>query len=265
MDTLRLYLKLIRISMQSQMQYRADFFVGIANVIFLNVVNLSLIGILVNRFDHMNGWNVWELVFLYCLWLIGHSLYSLFFWHMADLEEYLIQGTFDRFLLRPASPFVQFIGREIQYIGFADILVAVTGLSLAYTRLGLSWTWVEWAFFGAAAISATVIETALALMMASIAFWTGRSEAGVEVMSEFSMLVQRYPVDILGGWFRLVVTGLLPVAFMNYYPSLILLGKASGDSWGWLSYLSPAVATILVLAAVAVWRQALSHYQSAGG
>ena len=263
---LRLYLKLIRISMQSQMQYRVDFFIGMANVIFLNVVNLSLIGILVSRFRHMNGWAVWELVFLYCLWLLGHSLYSLFFWHMPDLEEYLIQGTFDRFLLRPASPFVQFIGREIQYIGFADVLVAISGLSLAYTRLGLSWTWAEWGFFFAAAASGAVIETTLALMIASIAFWTGRSEAGVEVMNEFSMLVQRYPVDILGGWFRLVVTGLLPVAFMNYYPSLVLLGKVSGDTtWVWLSYLSPAVALLLVAAAATVWGQALRHYQSAGG
>lgn len=110
-----------------------------------------------------------------------------------------------------------------------------------------------------------MIETTLALMIASIAFWTGRSEAGVEVLSEFSLLVQRYPGDILGGWFRLVVTGLLPVAFMNYYPSLILLGKASGDPWEWLSYLSPAVAVLLAVAAAVVWRQALRHYQSAGG
>lgn len=264
MDALRLYVKLIGISMQSQMQYRADFFVGIANVIFLNVVNLSLIGILVSRFEHMGGWGVWELVFLYCLWLLGHSLYSLFFWHMAELEEYIVQGTFDRFLLRPASPFVQFIGREIQYIGFADVLVAVTGLSLAYARLGLSWGGVEWAFFFTAALAGAAIETALALILASIAFWTGRSEAGVDVLSEFSMLVQRYPIDILGGWFRLVVTGLLPVAFMNYYPSLLLLGKVGvGD--GWVSYLSPLVAMLLVAVAAAVWRLALRQYQSAGG
>src|SRR5262245_40800343 len=201
--------------MQSQLQYRADFFVGIANVIFLNVVNLGLIGILVSRFLDLNGWRVWELVFLYCLWLLGHSVYSLFFWHIADLEEYLIQGTFDRFLLRPASPFVQFVGREIQYIGIADLLVAISGVVLAYTNLGLRWNWLEWTFFFLAAASATVIETTLALMMACIAFWTGRSEASVWVVEQFSWLVQRYPVDILGAWFRLVVTGLFPVAFMN--------------------------------------------------
>src|SRR5215207_7683154 len=117
MEALRLYWRLVGVSMQARLQYRADFIMGILNVIALNAVNLGLIGIIVYRFVDLNGWVVWELFFLYCLWLLGHSLYSLFFWHFWEMEEYLIQGTFDQFLLRPASPFVQFLGREVQYIG----------------------------------------------------------------------------------------------------------------------------------------------------
>src|SRR5512145_502129 len=120
METLGIYLKLIRISMQARMQYRADFVTGVAGVVLHNTITLGLIGILVSRFENLAGWTVWELVFLYCLWLLGHSLYSLFFWHIRTLEDYLIQGTFDQYLLRPVSPFIQFLGREIQYYGFAD-------------------------------------------------------------------------------------------------------------------------------------------------
>jgi ABC-2 type transport system permease protein len=251
--------------MQARLQYRADFIMGIFNVIALNAANLGTISLLVYRFVHLNGWGIWELVFLYCLWLLGHSIYSLFFWHFWELEEYLVQGTFDQFLLRPASPFVQFLGREVQYIGFADVLVAVTGLGLAYVNLGLQWEVATWLFFFLVVISGTVIETTLVLMMACISFWTGRSSMGIELIMHFNMLVQFYPVDIFGAWFRVVVTGLIPVAFMNYYPALILLGKLDRSSAWWLGYLSPIVALVLVGITSGVWHLALRRYSSAGG
>ena len=266
MEALRLYLRLVGLSMQARLQYRADFIMGILNVIALNAVNLGLIGIIVYRFVDLNGWVVWELFFLYCLWLLGHSLYSLFFWHFWEMEEYLTQGTFDQFLLRPASPFIQFLGREVQYIGFADMSVAIAGLVLSYVNLGLHWSAVQWLFFPVIVISGTIIETALTLMTACIAFWTGRSSMATELVMEFNVLVQHYPIDIFGLWFRVVVTGIIPVAFMNYYPALMLLGKLDPDSpSAWLGYVSPIVALILTLIASGVWHLALQRYSSSGG
>jgi ABC-2 type transport system permease protein len=266
MEALRLYFRLIGISMQARMQYRLDFVMGFINIVALNVINLGLIGILVYRFVNLNGWIIWELFFLYCLWLLGHSIYSLLFWHFWDLQEYLTQGTFDQFLLRPASPFIQFIGREVQYIGFADVSVAVAGLSLAYANLGLHWGAKEWLFFPLVVISGTVIETTLVLIMACISFWTGRSDAAIDMIMEFNFLVQHYPIDIFGLWFRVIVTGLIPVAFMNYYPALMLLNKFDphGAS-AWLVYMSPVVALVLSIIASGVWQLALSRYSSSGG
>jgi ABC-2 type transport system permease protein len=53
---------------------------------------------------------------------------------------------------------------------------------------------------------------------------------------------------------------------MNYYPSLMLLGKLDpGSPWGWLGYVSPAVALILVFISAGIWNLALRHYSSSGG
>ncbi len=266
MEALRLYFRLVRLSMQARLQYRADFIMGMFNVIALNAVNLGLIGIIVYRFVDLNGWIIWELFFLYCLWLLGHSLYSLFFWHFWEMEDYIVQGTFDQFLLRPASPFIQYLGREVQYIGFADMSVAIAGLVLAYTNLHLHWSMAQWLFFPVVVLSGTIIETALTLMTACIAFWTGRSSMATNLVMEFNVLVQHYPIDIFGLWFRVIVTGIIPVAFMNYYPTLMLLGKLDPhDASAWLGYMSPVVAVILSLLASGVWRLAIRRYSSAGG
>lgn len=266
MDPLTLYFRLIRVAIQARMQYRADFLTGIIGVLVMNVTTLGLIGILVSRFRHLNGWSLWEVVFLYCLWMLGHSLYSFFFWHIRALEDYLVQGTFDQFLIRPASPFVLFLGREIQYLGVADATFGITGLSLAYANLDLHWSGAQWLFFGAAIIAGTLIETTLTLMIACISFWTGRSRRANNLLMQINVMVQYYPMDIFGYVFRVIVTGFIPVAFMNYYPALMLLDKLDhAGPWWPLAYMSPVVALLLVFLTAGVWRLALTRYSSSGG
>lgn len=85
------------------------------------------------------------------------------------------------------------------------------------------------------------------------------------VVGQFHGLVQWYPIDIFGRAFRVIVTGLLPVAFLNYYPALVLLDKLDRNNPGWwLSYLSPFVAVVLMGFASRVWRRALRQYTSSG-
>jgi ABC-2 type transport system permease protein len=247
------------------MQYRADFFTGIISVIILNAVNLTLIGILVNRFAHLNTWNLWEMVFLYSLWVMGHSIYSLLFWHFNTLEDYLVRGTFDQFLIRPIGVLVQFLGREIQYMGIGDVIVGATGLVLSYSKLGLNWGMFEFSWLIAAILSGAIIELALAWLIACLSFWTGRSVTAYFVMMRLNLMVQQYPVDIFGTWFRVLVTGLIPVAFINYYPTLLLLGKTEqAGGWGWLGMMSPVVALLLLALAMLVWRIGIKRYSSTG-
>src|SRR5215208_2550284 len=175
MNEFQLYFRLIQISLLSRMQYRANFIVSLLGLIVWNVVNLSLIGILITQFTSLKDWTLWQLVFLYSLWILAYSLYGLFFSHAGQMEDYLIEGTFDQFLLRPASPLIQVLGRELQYIEIADMLIGLTGISLAYTQLGLHWNGWQWSFLVIAVISGAVIELAMNLLIACSAFWTGRT------------------------------------------------------------------------------------------
>ena len=265
MNAFQLYFRLIHISLLARMQYRANFVVGLLGLIVWNVVNLSLIGILINQFKSLKDWTLWELVFLYCLWILAYSLYGLFFSHTSQLEEYLIEGTFDQFLLRPASPLIQVLGREFQYLEIADALFALTGISLAYTRLGLHWDGWHWGFFVLSVISGALIALGLNLLVACTAFWTGHSRGAAMIVRQFSGLVQWYPIEVFGRAFRAIVTGLIPVAFMNYYPALILLGKLDDTRAGWwLGYMPPIVALLLMGIVSLLWRRALIQYTSSG-
>ena len=147
LENLRLYSAFIRIAVRSRMQYRSDFIFGIISIFVLNGVNLSLIWVLISRFQSLAGWTFWEIVMLYATFLISHSFFAVFFWHLGWLEDMIIEGRFDQFLIRPCSPLLQFIGSEVNYMGAGDIVFASIAFGLAYANLGLVWGVQKWFFF----------------------------------------------------------------------------------------------------------------------
>jgi ABC-2 type transport system permease protein len=180
------------------------------------------------------------------------------------LEQDILSGRFDQYLIRPCSPLLQFVGREINYMGIGDVIFATTALSIAYNNLGLQWSAGQWLFFAAAVLAGLVIETAIIWIIGALSFWTGRTQALRSITLRFNQLTQNYPLDIFGQWFRLFMTGFLPVAFMNYFPLTILLGKPNAVGAAWLGFLSPLVAVVLLALGSLVWRRGLADYTSSG-
>jgi ABC-2 type transport system permease protein len=263
-DSLRLYFKFIGIAFRARLEYRSDFLFGVVGVIVLNLTNLALIWVLIARFRSLGSWTYWEIVMLYSMWLLSHSVYAVFFWHLSRLEDDILSGRFDQYLIRPCSPLMQFLGREINYMGVGDVVFAATAFILAYSRLGLRWSAGQWLFFAVALLAGLVIETCIAWMIGALSFWMGRSRAIYAISLRFNILTQNYPLDIFGQWFRLFITGFLPVAFMNYYPLTALLGKQNALGVPWLGFLSPLVALVLLALAAFVWQRGVAIYSSSG-
>jgi len=197
--------------------------------------------------------------------MLGHSIFAIFFWHLLDMENYIVQGTFDQFFIKPVNIFVQFIGRELQYMGIGDLLIGVVGISIAYVNLKLDWSILKWAFFIVSVVSGSIIEIALMWICASISFWMLRSSTTFAIISQLDSMIQKYPIDIFGTGFRVFITAFIPVAFINYYPSLILLNKTNIlDKWSFLAYISPIVSIILLIVATKIWTIGLKLYSSSG-
>lgn len=266
MDTLRLYIKFLGISLRSMAQFRVDFLVGIFGVIFQNGINLLAIGVILGRFHDLAGWTVWEIVFLYGIWMVGNSIYSLLFFHISWLDQYVIQGDFDRFLIRPLSPFLQLLGNEVSMNGVADVIFGLVATGLAIENLKLHFGLAQWLFLLVALISAAAIELGITLICSTAAFWTGRSSGLVATVNQVNWnMVQQYPLDMFGPGFRVFVTCFIPVAFLNYYPARWLLGKITPvDPWYFLSFLSPFVALALLSIASLIWQKGLRQYSSTG-
>jgi ABC-2 type transport system permease protein len=80
----------------------------------------------------------------------------------------------------------------------------------------------------------------------------------------FQLMIQQYPIDVFGQWFRVFVTGFLPVAFINYYPLTLLLDKSNALHIPLLGWISPLVAILMFSLGTFAWRRGLLGYSSSG-
>lgn len=68
---------------------------------------------------------VGNFVMMYGAYWLWRSLYSLLFFHIGWLDDYIIAGKMDRFMIRPLSPFLQLLGEEVNVNGISDVVFGV--------------------------------------------------------------------------------------------------------------------------------------------
>ena len=89
-------------------------------------------------------------------------------------------------------------------------------------------------------------------------FWTYRSN---EVIWSFYRMYTftEYPITIYNSFIRVLITIILPFAFVAYYPTMAYLGFNT-----YMIYFSPVVAIVLWIIAVKLWNLGLKKYRSTG-
>jgi ABC-2 type transport system permease protein len=86
-----------------------------------------------------------------------------------------------------------------------------------------------------------------------------------------SLLRQSYPLDLFSDPIRRAATWILPLAFVNYFPALALLGRVAPDGilpFGLtpiaLALSAPIVALLYLGIAVVIWDRSVMRYQGTG-
>jgi len=260
---LKMYGSLIRMAMRSLMQYRADFWTSFIGVFVLNGANIIQMSVVAWKFDTLGTWTAGDLMILYGLYMISFSLCSIFFSRITALESEVISGTFDKYLVRPMSPFVQFIGGEIRYVGLCDTLLGILLLIAGKSMSNIVWMWSDYLWLAMFILCGGGIIVCIRLILCCASFWFVKSSSLGSMLTQVLLLTQKYPVAIFGDVFKVFVTGIVPVAFMNYYPAVMLLRKA--DAPAWMCMLSPAVLCALIGLSALVWVRGVRRYGSAGG
>ncbi len=74
-----------------------------------------------------------------------------------------------------------------------------------------------------------------------------------------------YPISVYGAFVQILLTAVVPLAFVNFYPATVLLSKEGQLLPGWIGWLAPLAGPLFLLLAYRVWMRGVNSYQGAGG
>jgi ABC-2 type transport system permease protein len=149
-------------------------------------------------------------------------------------------------------------------MGFADILIGIFGVVLATNNLNLSWNFKKMIIFIIFIISGSIIEYSIFWIASTISFWKVRAGGIFPILYNLNGISQKYPASAFGKWYKVLITGFIPIAFINYYPVIYIIGKSNSGEHAFMSYISPIVAAIMLCVGYFMWVMGIKNYSSSG-
>ena len=258
---LKLYNKFLKQYIKTLMEYRADFLLGLIGFILVQGVGIVFIGLVFNSIPTLKGWSFYEILFIYGFAQIPRGIDHVFTDQLWIFSwKTIVQGEFDRYLVRPLNPLFQVIVERFQPDGFGEIIVGTMILVTSWSKLGLEITIGRMIALIFVILCASVIYTAIKLAVTSIAFWVKFAQSYLYMAYQLSTFV-KYPITIYPVWIRGVLTFIIPFAFTGYFPAAYILGKGSFLLGVVLTFV---VSFISILIAYRIWLIGIKRYESSG-
>ena len=256
---------MMRLSLQGQLEYPTfliSFMLMIAVRYFAGVYILK---VLVDQFQPLAGWDFGQLVFLYGLGLLSHGIMIVVSVQSWFIEYYVVNGEFDRMLLRPMNVFYQFTFSNINLIGVFDIITGIIVFGIGCRLVGFAWTLANVTKLGLVIVGATLLRSAFFTIICSVAFWTKRSHPLRLIGNQLLERATLYPLTIYPQVLQTILTFVIPVGFVAFYPATEFLGQTARSSLplGFAMW-TPLVGCLMFAAGQMVFRLGLHRYESAG-
>ncbi len=259
------YYQYWRINVLTMLEYRANFFMWFCFAIVYHGSAIGALWVTLRQFPSMNGWDFRQMAFLYGLWMLGHEFHNTFFFTVVNVPDYVREGRFDRFLVRPQDTLFQVLTVPSQ-IFFDGLALAVIYFVFATRLSGVNVDAAFLAFVPFVVVGGALIDLGISLAVATASFWFVRVDTLRWVVMSLEQEFTRYPISIYTRGVRVILSFVFPFAFMNYFPATFLLHKAeTGLSLSpQIGLLTPLVGAGWLAVAYTFWRIGLQHYQGTG-
>jgi ABC-2 type transport system permease protein len=261
-----LFARITRMNIKSQMEYRGEFVTGLIFGLVWQSAMVLFAGVLLTRFPGIGGWTQGGVLLIASMRLLSHSLYGAVFSNVGRLSRTVQEGRMDGFLLRPMPVYRQVLLTTFSINAFGDMLAGLGIFTVALLRLDLAWTPLKALYILAGIIGGMLVEAGLQTLLSIATFRFTGVQTWNSWIDETLSTFGNYPLNVLPGAPREILTFALPVAFIAYFPAAAVTGRtATTGVPGWLAAGAPIAGLLFFLAAKWLWYRSLRFYQSVGG
>lgn len=264
-EPLKLYLRYVSISLRAQLQYRGSFLMMTFGLFVVTFIEFLGMWALFARFESIRGWILPEVALLYGMAHVAFSLAEAGARGFDTFHRQIRLGEFDRILLRPRSTAFQVIAGEFQLmrVGRAaqGLLVLIWALLSLEVPLGPA----QLGLLALSILGGGFLFAGLYGLQATLCFWSVESLELGNMLTHGGTETAQFPISIYRTWFRSFFIFIVPLATVNYFPVVTLLGRP--DPLGfppWTGWASPLVGIAFFLVCLRVWEVGVRHYKSTG-
>jgi ABC-2 type transport system permease protein len=254
-----------RLAIQRQLEYPLFLISWLLMIPIQYFAGVWMLKIIVDRFQPLNGWGFSELAFIYGLGLLSHGVMVVLFITTWGMDRMVIDGGYDRLLLRPMNVFFQLIASYFNFIGLIDLIPGVIIFLYGCHLVGFDWTLSNGIKMLLVLVGGVLIRASLFISLGTLAFWTKRNSSLVGFALTMLERGTMYPLSIYPYMIQVLFTFLVPIGFITFYPSLEFLHKSGGFGLPvGLAVWTPIIGVICFWLSHRLFVLGLRSYESAG-
>ncbi len=260
-----MYGHLLRAQIRSQAAYRASFVLDLCTNALTPFIDVVVIVAMFRVTRSLGCFDAFEVLVMFGLASTAFCLADVAVGNIERIRVYVKMGLLDAVLVRPLSALGQLLAVDFTIRRITRLAITLGILGFAVHRAGVQWTPARVVLLVVTPLFGAMFFSAVFVAPATVAFWWIDSGEFANGFTYGGRDFTNYPATVFNGVFRRVFAYSLGFAFVSYYPSLGLLGRA--DPLGlpsWAAWCSPAVAIVAAALAALVWRSGVRHYRSTG-
>jgi ABC-2 type transport system permease protein len=244
------------------MEYKADFILGSTSSFISNMLSVVFFWAIFQTIPNINGWNLGQLLFLLGFLNLSLGIWNLLFEGLSpwNVEKYILNGELDRMLLKPANLFANLITSNFDLDAFGDIISGAVTLYVSINMLGMILSPAGVLLFLFLLLSSVLLFISIMTIVSTLCFWYVKSKEFSNMIMNFMRFVE-FPLEIYNPVIIFALTFVIPLGFISYYPTEIMLGNGILTQ---IAYLTPAVSLIYFIASYKFWQFGLKRYTSTG-
>jgi ABC-2 type transport system permease protein len=261
----RQYAILERAALRAQLQYRANFWTTLMGGVAYQGTQLLFLGVLLSKFDLIAGWGFPEIAFVFSMRLASHALYVVPFGSLMMTDFIVREGDFDRYLLRPVSPFLQLLTREFRLMSLGDGVLGLGALIIFGLQAPVDWTAAKLVYLILAVVGGSLVETGIQTFFCGLSF-LATSTFSLRIFADDSITrFSGYPLTMFGRGVFYGLCTVFPMAFISFLPATVLLDRTSAVPLPlWLTTASPLAGAAVFALGYTFFTKMMPRYTSPG-
>jgi ABC-2 type transport system permease protein len=249
---------------KARMEYRFSFFSGMVANFYCYFITYITFWVIVQKFGSINGWLFDDMAILYGLNLLTYCITGMFFWEIFGLEKEITSGNLDSYLVRPMGIIKQLICKRFADTFIGQFIVTLIFMIIAFAGVQSIMSPLKYLYLIVAIFSGVFIHAGAMIILGSLSFWMNRSLQLADLLYYDLRTFINYPLSVFPAFIKIALTYILPWAFINYYPAMIILDKIDSTESMLLGFISPVVGILVFSFSLFIFNRGLRRYSGSG-